>query len=461
MKNIKLLAITPIVLLVGCMTVGPDYQTPQQNAVELRVSANTETAAYERLWWQRFDDGVLNELVELTLAKNNSIEAAKANIDRALANFTDIDNDDHLLGSLDADYQNSKAPQPGFTDERTYSRRYQVGANLNWQLDLVGKLKRASESAYATAESAEADLHALQVSIVSNLVSLYADYRGLQKRLKVAHRNVDILAQTADITHVRFKEGMESEFEYARVRARLSAVKASIAQLDSASKRAEYDLALLAGYQASSLPINLSDKPIPSLNKPVAIGDVGELLLRRPDVRATERRLAAATAKIGVAKADLYPAINVTGFLGFLTGHASGLDHSARAWTVAPSLSWQGLDMGSVKARIKVANAEQRKALADYQQQVLVAVNDAQSALTAYSFSQQQLHHLADQQRASEKAMELATLQYESGLFDLLDLIDTERTLLTSKDSYAAGQAQVMKDLVAVYQALGGAIGQE
>ena len=115
--------------------------------------------------------------------------------------------------------------------------------------------------------------------------------------------------------------------------------------------------------------------------------------------------------------------------------------------------------MGSVKARINIANAEQQKALADYQQQVLVAVNEAQSALTAYTFSQQQLHHLADQQQASKKAMALATLQYESGLFDLLDLIDTERTLLAAQDSYAAGQAQVMKDLVAIYQSFGGAIG--
>ena len=204
MKKIKLLAIVPIALLVGCMTVGPDYQKPQQDAVELRLSSNTETAAYERLWWQRFDDDVLNELVELTLANNHSLEAAKANIDRALANFTDIDNDDHLVGSVDANYQNSKAQQPGISNERTYSRRYEVGTNLSWQLDLVGKLERASESAYATAESAEADLHALQVSIVSNLVSLYADYRGLQKRLQVAHRNVDILEQTAEITHVRF-----------------------------------------------------------------------------------------------------------------------------------------------------------------------------------------------------------------------------------------------------------------
>jgi len=460
MKNIKLLAITPIVLLVGCMTVGPDYQIPQQDAVELRVSADTETAAYERLWWQRFNDEVLNELVALSLKNNHSLEAAKANIDRALANFADVDNDDHLLGSLDADYQNSKAQQPGFTEERIYNRRYQVGANLTWQLDLVGKFKRSSESAYANAESVQADLHALQVSIVSNLVSLYADYRGLQQRVQVAHRNVDILQQTAEITQLRFEEGMESEFEFARVQAQLSAVRASIAQLDSQLKQTEYDLALLAGYQPASLPVDLLAKPIPALNKPVAIGDVGELLLRRPDVRSAERRLASATALIGVAKADLYPSINVSGFLGFLTGHASGLDSSARAWTVAPSMSWQGLDMGSVKARINIANAEQRKALADYQQQVLVAVNDAQSALSTYSFSQQQLHHLADQQRASEKAMELASLQYESGLFDLLDLIDTERTLLDSQDSYAAGQAQVMKDLVAVYQAFGGAIGQ-
>jgi len=460
MRNIKLLVIAPIALLVGCVTVGPDYQAPQEQAVELHVAKDIETASYERLWWQRFNDDVLNKLVALTLENNYSLEAAKANIDRALANFADVDNDDRPVGSVDVDYHNSKAQQPDFTDERIYSRRYQVGANLTWQLDLVGKLERASESAYANAESVQADLHALQVSIVSNLVSLYADYRGLQKRVQVAHRNVDILKQTADITQLRFEEGMASEFEFARVQAQLSSVQASIAQLDSLLKQTEYDLALLAGYQAASLPVDLLEEPIPSLNKPVAIGDVGELLLRRPDVRSAERRLAAATAQIGVAKADLYPAVNVSGFLGFLTGHASGLDNSARAWTVAPSLSWQGLDMGSVKARINIANAEQRKALADYQQQVLVAVNDAQSALSTYSFSQQQLHHLADQQQASEKAMELATLQYESGVFDLLDLIDTERTLLASQDSYAAGQAQVMKDLVAVYQAFGGAIGQ-
>ena len=460
MRNLKLLLIAPIALLAGCITVGPDYQAPENKAVALQVAADIETAAYDRLWWQRFDDEVLNELVVLTLENNYSLEAAKANIDRALANFADIENDDRLVGSLDADYQNSNAQQPGFTNERVYNRRYQVGANLNWQLDLVGKLERSSESAYASAESIQADLHGLQVSIVSNLISLYADYRGLQKRVQVAHRNVDILKQTAEITRLRFEEGIESEFEFARVRAQLSSVQASIAQLDSQLKLAEYDLALLAGYDASSLPVEMLEGPIPSLNKPVAIGDVSKLLLRRPDVRSAERRLAAATARIGVAKADLYPSVNVTGFLGFLTGHASGIDNSARAWTVAPSISWQALDMGSVKARINMANAEQRKALADYQQQLLVAVNDAQSALTAYSFSQLQLHHLADQQQASEKAMELATLQYEEGLFNLLDLIDTERTLLVSQDSYAAGQAQVMKDLVAIYRAFGGAIGE-
>ena len=458
MKSTRLLVLAPFVLLVGCMSVGPNYQTPETAAVKLSV--DVETTRYERQWWQRFDDDVLNELVTLTLQNNYSLAAARANIDRALANFADINNDDLPSGTLDAEYQNSKAQQPGVTDERVYSRRYQVGANLRWQPDWVGKLQRASESAYATAEAAQADMHALQVALVSNLVSRYADYRGLQQRVEVAHRNVEILQKTADITAVRHQEGVASEFEYARVRAQLRSVKASIVGLSSQLKLAEYDMALLAGFEPAAFPVALQKSPIPQLNEPVAIGAAGELLHRRPDVRAAERRLAAATAQMGVARADLYPTISVSGFLGFLTGNISGLDHSARTWSVAPSLSWQGLDMGSVRARINMADAEQQRALADYQQQVLAALNDAQSALTAYRYSQQQLHHLADRYHASEKAMALATLQYESGLFDLLDLIDTERTLLESQDQYALAQAQVMKDLVSVYQAFGGAVGE-
>ena len=460
MQNwMKLTGVAGALLLAGCSAVGPDYRAPALPEVNLAMTGEMQTSAYERQWWQRFEDPVLEQLVTLTLDNNQSLAAAQANIDRVMAQFIDIDNDSLPSGTVDLNYQNSKGQQPGITTDRVQSRRYQGGANVAWQLDLAGRLKRASESALASAGAAEAELHSLQVALISNLVSRYADHLSLQQRIRVAERNGEILGKTAEIVGVRLDEGLASAFELARVEARQSAVRASISELNSQLHQAAYDIALLAGQQPGTLPVALASGELPQLSAPVAIGDAGELLKRRPDVRAAERRLAAATADIGVATADLYPDVSVSGFLGFLTGSAGGIDSNAGAWTLAPSIRWQGLDWGSVEARIAAADAGQRQAMADYRQQLLVALNEAQSSLSRYGFSRQRLQHLADQQQAMNEAMTLADAQYQSGLSDLLDLLDTEQRLLEARDDYAVGQAAVMKDLVAIYHAFGGAMG--
>lgn len=447
-------------LLSACASVGPDYQQPDAAQVNLAVNDNLSIGQYERQWWQRFDDPVLNQLVELALEHNQSLAAAQANIERALAQFSDIDNDVWPSASADLSYQNSKGQQPGGSTQRVQGRTYQGGVNVNWQLDLAGKLRRASESASANAQAVQSDLHNLQVAIVSNLVSVYADFRGTQHQLKVAKRNVELLEELAKLVQIRQKEGLASELELTRIKAQQSGVKASIEQLNSTLKRKAYDLALLSGYRANELPVTLGEQEVPALNGPVAIGDAASLLLRRPDIQAAERRLAAVTADIGVATAAFYPQLKVNGFLGFVTGQSSLITDNSSAWSVIPSISWQGLDWNSIKAQVAMANAQQRKVLADYRQQMLTAVNQAQSSLTAYSHSQNSLHHLSAHRQASEKAMELATAQYRVGLTDLLSLLDTERSLLAAQDAYAQGQTQVMKDLVAIYHAFGGAIGE-
>lgn len=446
-------------LLSACASVGPDYQRPAATQVNLTFNNNLNIGQYERQWWQRFDDPVLNQLVQLALENNQSLAAAQANIERALAQFSDIDNDAWPSASVDLSYQNSEGQQPGGTAQRVQSRTYKGGVNMNWQLDIAGKLRRASESASANAQAIQRDLHTLQVAIVSNLASVYADYRGTQHQLKVAKRNVEILDKLAKLVQVRQKEGLASELELTRIKAQQSGVKASIEQLSSTLKRNAYDLALLSGHRANQLPVMLGEQEVPELNGPVAIGDAASLLLRRPDVLAAERRLAAVTADIGVATAAFYPQLTVDGFLGFVTGQSSLITDNSSAWSVVPSISWKGLDWSSVKAQVAMANARQRRVLADYRQQMLTAVNQAQSSLTAYSYSQRSLHHLEAQRQASAEAMELATAQYRVGLTDLLSLLDAERGLLSAQDGYAQGQAQVMKDLVAIYHAFGGAIG--
>jgi len=458
MHFLKSTLLASTMVLTACASVGPDYQAMTPAPVNLSINSELNVGQLERQWWQRFNDPVLNELVQLTLANNQTLAAAQANVERAFAQFSDIDNDAWPTASVDVSYQNSKAQQPGFTTERVQSRTYQGGVNAAWQVDLAGKLRRASESASASAQATQSDLHALQVSIISNLASVYADYRGTQHQLSVAKRNVAILDQLASLVRVRQQEGLASELELTRIIAQQSGVKSSIEQLGSVLKRNSYDLALLSGHRANELPVDLGEQDVPALNGPVAIGDGATMLQRRPDVRAAERRLAAVTADIGVATAAFYPELKVNGFLGFLTGQSSLITDNASAWSIVPSISWQGLDWRSVQAQVAMANAQQRSVMADYKQQILTAVNQAQSSLTAYNHSQRSLHHLAAQRQASQKAMELATAQYKAGLSDLLSLLDTERSLLSAQDSYALGQAQVMKDLVAIYHAFGGAI---
>ena len=231
MKVLNCFLMAATVLLSACSSVGPDYKAPVVAAADVRLSKNVQVMAYERQWWQRFNDDVLDELVLQTLRNNYSIASAQANVDRAMAQFVDIDNDSLPSGSIDAQVANSKGQQPGVTRERRYNHRYQGGAYVNWSIDLVGKLRRASESARARAEWAQADLEALQVSMVSSLVSRYADYRGLQNRLLVAERNVDILEEIAQVINARFIEGFSSEFDQSRILAQQSGVKASIVLL--------------------------------------------------------------------------------------------------------------------------------------------------------------------------------------------------------------------------------------
>ena len=257
MKILNFSVICSALLLTACSSVGPEYRAPAIEPVTLNINTDLLMVNYERQWWQRFDDPILSQLVDLTLTNNQSLAAAQANIDRVLAQFTDIDNDSLPSGSLDLSYQNSKGQQPGSGTQRLQSRRYQGGANINWQLDVAGKLQRASESALANAQSTQSELHALQVAIVSNLVTRYADYRGTQHRLTVAKRNVLILNELAQLVHVRQQEGLASELELTRILAQQSGVKASIEQLASELKLTEYDLALLSGQRANALQLSL------------------------------------------------------------------------------------------------------------------------------------------------------------------------------------------------------------
>jgi len=250
---------------------------------------------------------------------------------------------------------------------------------------------------------------------------------------------------------------MGSELDVLRSDARLAATEATLPQLQAQQVRARNRIATLLGQRPDALSVDLSPRPLPAIAKALPIGDPSELLRRRPDIRAAERELAAATAQVGVATADLFPRVSLSGFLGFTAGRGSQLGSSAaRAWGVAPTISWAAFDLGSVRARLRGAEADADGALASYEQQVLLALEESENAFSDYGKRQQRLLSLVRQSEASRAAAAQAALQYREGSADFLVLLDAERERLAAEDSQAQAEVELYQGIVAIYKALGG-----
>ena len=444
------------ILTLGGCAVGPDYVAPQ--AVEqIQLNQAYQQAPQATRWWRAFDDAELNRLVSIALEQNRSLVKAQANVQRAAAIFKDADNDWLPKGSLDGTYQASENSTIATADNNVVSRGNTVGANLSWDLDLFGKIRRATEAAAANAQQAEALWHEAQVQIISQVASSYGDFRGAQLRLQVAEQNLVNLQQTRNIVEVRLEAGFSSDFELARVDAQYYEIKTMVPGLNADLLRAKATLSALLGFAPGEL--TLADaSPLPQLSQPIAIVDSRDYLKFRADVAAAERRLAASTADIGVVTADWYPALSVKGFLGFVSAPGLALNAANQAWSVAPTLSWQAGDLASVKAKIRAADASAKMALADFEQEVLDAVNEIELSLHAYNLSREQQLFSELQYKASTKAMLIARVRYESGSGEFYDLLDAERAWLNSRDQLTQFQQLSFEKLVTVYRVFGGSL---
>jgi multidrug efflux system outer membrane protein len=454
--------IAGVSLLATACAVGPTYQAPATAPVALQNATPaiaSTTANAEAQWWKAFNDPTLDALVAQALAANLDLKVAVARVDEARALFKDARLDQIPRVTASGGYTDTKQQQPGFSDQRVEVETYRAGLDAAWEIDLFGRVRRGVQAASAEAGAAQADLHDVQVSVAAEVARNYLELRGAQARLAVARRNLETQRDTLRLTRVRFEAGAGSPIDVASAEARLNATEAAIPDLVTAATRANYRLAVLTGQRPGALDAQLAprvEEPAP-LVAALPIGDASAFLRRRPDVQAAERRLAAQTAKVGVATADLFPRVRVTGFVGFLSGTSSGFGNSAsQAWSVAPAVSWPALDLGGARARLKAAEARNDAALAVYDQTVLAAIEDLETALVSYAQRQARLKSLADQAAASRRAAELARIQYKEGGIDFLVLLDAERTLLAAEDSLTVAETGVNTDVVAIYKALGG-----
>lgn len=450
-------------LLTGCIAVGPDYETPARSEFDLERIDQIETGIRSADWWNNFDDALLTELIVATLENNYSLDAAKANVTAAYAVLKDVENDDQITSNLSAFYTKQDQQTFGFSDSRTKTKGAQGGLNLGFNLDLFGKIQRATESAMADAEAESFALLDLQVSLTAEAAKTYAAYLNSLMRISVAERNIDTLEQTREIVQAKVDEGFSPEFDLVRIDAELYGVKASVPALRGENERARQALiAITGGSFDLQADLQNTDRDInatyPDIEQAIAIGDPAELLSRRADLHTVERRVAAASARIGVRTADLYPDIQLNGFLGFVTNSSLTIDEDAKAWSITPTLTWTGFDQRSVRAQIKVANAEEEIALANFRSSVQQALYEAQVSISDYAQSTEQRRLLELQFEASTRALDIANQQYEEGVIDLLGLLDVRRTQLASEDSLVQAKSGMFVAMIDIYQAFGGGV---
>jgi multidrug efflux system outer membrane protein len=347
--------------------------------------------------------------------------------------------------------------QPGFRDEPARITTYRAGLDASWELDLFGRVRAAVAAARANAESFEAALSSVRVSVAADVALNYFELRGIQQQLAVLDRSLANQRETLRLTQVRRDAGIGGEQDVASASARVSAIEAAVPPLRTALAVREHRLAVLTGRAPGQLHVNLEPRAYPVLAKTIALGPPDQLLDRRPDVRAAERRLAATAAREGVATADLYPRITISGMLGLLAGRGNIFGTSdSRAWAVTPALQWSAFDLGSARARLRGAHAATEEALAGYEQTMLLALEETETALVTYRQQQERLVKLTDEVRESARAAGIARVRYREGVAEFLSLLDAERTQLQAESSAAQAEADLFTAIVGLYRAVGG-----
>jgi outer membrane protein, multidrug efflux system len=448
-------------VLAGC-EVGRNYHQPETPVDAHFTGAQepglTENEGVEK-YWTGFADEVLDSLVNDSLAHNNDLAAAEANLRAARAARRLVGFDLFPTVTLAGGYSHNLDAQQQLPGVDQHDREFDTadgGFQGLWELDLFGRVRRDVEAARADVGVARASLQDARVSVIAEVTRDYLVLRGLQDQLALTRRNADSQLASLKLTRVRLEAGRGNELDTSRAEAQWQTTLASIPTLEASIATTIYRLSVLSGRQPNALSERLAAQPMPDLPPLNSIGTPEQLLRRRPDIRVAERRLAGATARIGVAAGDLFPKVTLVGSVGYLapTFGEFGQD-DARFFTAGPSITWAAFDLGRVRARISSAQALTDAALANYQAAALNALEDTESSLISYGRAQVRRDALQVAAAASDKASDLARKRFQGGLIDFLEVLDAERTALSADLLLSQSRTDAATSLVAVYKALG------
>ncbi|MGE4091393.1 MAG: efflux transporter outer membrane subunit [Candidatus Binatia bacterium] len=473
------LIVAALVTCAGCFAVGPDYKAPDLVAPaewsqDLRAGVKATEPEEQTLatWWTTLGDPDLSTLIAQAMVGNRDLKQAQARIREARARrgiaaaglFPSLDvtgsatatrSSENLRSGSSGDLRVPSSEDSGFSLRREL---YRTGFDASWEIDVFGGVRRSIEAAQRDLEASAADYRDVLVSLLAEVALNYVETRTFQAQLQVVKENLTAQAETLQLTEWRLVAGLVSDLDVEQAKANLENTRAQLPRLRSNIEAAKNRLAILIGVCPGALESQLAvSKPIPEPPLEVAVGVPAEALRRRPDVRRAERQLAAQTARIGVATADLYPKFSLPGSIGLEALSTDQLfSRSSRVLSIAGSFTWTVFTGGAIRQNIEVQNALQEQALQQYEATILLALEEVESSLVAYAEEQDRSAILSEATQAAQRAAALARDQYASGLIDFQTVLDAERSVLSFQEQLVQSRGQVASNVISLYKALGG-----
>lgn len=468
-KNIEkyisavLAAVLPaVVIYTGCASVGPDYVRPEIRMPE-KWSSKTGADKLPEVdqdslaaWWVLFKDPVMTSLIERAVKNNLDVKAAAARVKQVRLQRRIAAAD--LYPGVSATGSGSVAGSEDQRGEWNEQETYKTGLDVSWEIDLFGGTRREMEAAMADYQEAEEDLRDVLVSLTAETATAYVQLRIYQKRLENTKENIRLQTEAAELARVKYKTGLAGALDAEQATYNVESTKAQLPAIEKNIAEMKNRLAVLTGGWPGDLNNELStSSPIPVGDLKFAIGVPADLLRRRPDIRGAERKLAAETARTGAAEAELYPKLTLNGSLGWNAAALSGLISPANLVTVlGAGITWRIFNAGSVRATIEIQSAKQEQALIDYEATLHTAVEEVENALTSIIMEARKQASLKKAFEAAENAAALALQEYQAGLSDFQNVLETQQSLTSFQDKLTESRGQSTLSMIVMYKALGG-----
>lgn len=450
-----------LLMMTGCAAVGPNYEPPSVQLAsqwsEPLDPALVPGGEAVRQWWTLFDDPTLTRLIEEAAESNLDLMAAVARVEEARARLGIVTGERQPQAFANGDISRRRASEnslgAGYTE--TF---FTPGLSASWELDLFGRIRRSVEAATADYQASEEDRTDVMITLYTRVALTYLDVRTFQARLSAAESNIASQKEVLELTQARFRNGLATDLDVAQAERILASSESEVPPLRIALSTAVNTLAVLQGRPPGTLNDQLmAAAPIPLPPARATVGVPADLLRQRPDIRAAERNLAAQTARIGVATADLYPSFTLAGAFGFESVDLEDLfEAGSRTLSFGPSLRWQIFSGGSIRSRIDAQDAVTKQALLAYEQRILSALNEVENALRAYLEDRIRLSALGRSVAASQRSVRLSTNLYKQGLVDFQNVLDAQRAQFTAENLLAEARGNSAENFVRLYAALGG-----